>query len=484
MNAAFWTVSARLVTQVLQFLVMVIAARLLGPAEFGIFALVSAFSYFLLQISKLGWFEQIQQPEITEKDFDPIFWTAMAVSATVCATGLAAAGGLQFLGLSLGAATLAVFMVWVLVTTVTSVQFGVVMRRTGPARIGQAQIGAEVVAAIVSLIFLFQGFSVTSIALGRLAGELVAAAFLVVRSHWLPSWRNRAMELAKYFPFVSQIFYAKIIGFAQQNLSVFVIGAFMGSVGAGLFRIGARFSGALSEVVQEPSRLYAWSKMRHAIVGTASGPRETTAQVAERTIITMLFISTPLFAGMAVTSRSLTEALLGPEWIDASPVIVILCVAALLQVFSVVSEPLLTLNGHVKKLPPLSLASTIASLGGLILLAPFGIVLAATGQLIGSIVLLSLTIWVTTRYGGVAWLKIWQGAWPAFLASALMVGAIYSLDWFALSGISPFARLIAEVGLGIVVFAVAVAIFAPAQLKFVTDAVSQVFARYRSSAAR
>ena len=484
MNGAFWTVTARIVTQVLQFVVMVTAARLLGPAEFGVFALVSGFSFLLLTFSKLGWFEQIQQPEIEKTDFEPIFWTAMTISAVVCALGLAGAGGLQLFGFNLGAATLAVFMVWVVAATMTGVQYGVIMRLTGPARVGQSQIVAEVVSAITSILFLALGLSIVSIALGRLCGELAAMAFAAIRSGWLPSWRRRATALPRYFPFVSQIFYARIIAFAQQNLSVFISGAFMGAVGTGLFRIGSRFSGALAEVVQEPARLYAWSAMRRGGDQAALPPRETIAQTAERIIIAVLFIATPLFAGMAVTSHSLMEVLLGPEWTGASPVIAILCLAALVQVCAVISEPLLTLSGHVTKLPPIALVSTICSIGGLVLLSPFGLAWAATGQLLGSIVLAGLTIWISARYAGIVWSRIWRGAWPTLIASAVMTASLYALEWYVLPGLHPFARLTIEVTSGIVVFGLGIAILAPARLRLIANAIGPVLARYRASTAR
>ena len=242
MKGTFWTVAARAVTQATQFLIMLAAARQLGPEEFGVFALVSAFSMFLLTISKLGWFEQIQQRNVQKDDFDVIFWTSMAIAAVPFGLSMTVAGALQWIGFRLGASTLAIFSFWVVAATITSVQFGVIMRELGVAPIGQSQIVGEITAAVVSIALLKAGFSITSIALGRLTGEIVSMGFSAARSRWVPALRNRSIDLQRYFPFASQIFYGRAIGFIQGNLAVFLIGAFLGTAGAGLFRASARFS--------------------------------------------------------------------------------------------------------------------------------------------------------------------------------------------------------------------------------------------------
>jgi len=469
LKGAFWTIAARIVTQATQFIVMLTAARQLGPEEFGVFALVSAFSMLLLVVSKLGWFEQIQQRNVSKNDFDVIFWTSLAIAVCVFGLGLIVAGTLQLAGFRLGASTLAIFMFWIVAATITSVQYGVIMRELGVAPIGQAQIMGEIVAAIVSIAFLKADFSIMSIALGRLTGEIVAMGFAAARSRWAPALRNCSLDLRRFFPFVSQIFYVRVIGFAQQNLAVFLIGALIGPAGAGLFRVGARFSGAIMEIVQEPVRLSAWSLLGRSL----AEKKEPLGVLAGRIIVSVLFVSAPLFVGLAATADSVVAVLLGPQWAAAAPVITILCLANLLQIFAMVNEPLLTLSGHVNKIPRISLISTTGVLGGLLLFAPFGLFWTAIGLLTSSGLSLILTYWVSSRYGDVNWAQIGRECWPAFVASALMAAGVLAMKHTVLSGADSLLSLALQVVVGSVVFSAAIRVLAPHRFDIALEFVSK-----------
>src|SRR6056297_2780215 len=54
-GAGALSAAERVVAQICQFAVFVIAARALGPAEFGTFALVSACAILLMRAAEVGW---------------------------------------------------------------------------------------------------------------------------------------------------------------------------------------------------------------------------------------------------------------------------------------------------------------------------------------------------------------------------------------------------------------------------------------------
>ena len=50
-----WTVGERVIAQISQLVIFITAARILSPAEFGVFSLVSACAILLLRTSEAGW---------------------------------------------------------------------------------------------------------------------------------------------------------------------------------------------------------------------------------------------------------------------------------------------------------------------------------------------------------------------------------------------------------------------------------------------
>lgn len=59
LGGGIWVTVSRVLAQLIQFVIFMVAARILQPAEFGIFALVAAVIVFLNQLAIAGWSEYI-----------------------------------------------------------------------------------------------------------------------------------------------------------------------------------------------------------------------------------------------------------------------------------------------------------------------------------------------------------------------------------------------------------------------------------------
>ena len=87
-----WKAASQVFLQISRVLVVLILARLLTPAEFGLAAMVLAFSAIAYLFADLALGSALVRFEdVTEDDRSTVFWTTVAVGAILTLAGIAAA---------------------------------------------------------------------------------------------------------------------------------------------------------------------------------------------------------------------------------------------------------------------------------------------------------------------------------------------------------------------------------------------------------
>ena len=86
-----WKAASQIFRQLSRVVVVVILARLLEPADYGLAAMVLVFSSLILIFGDLGLGAAlVQRTSLTESDRSTIFWTSVATGTTLTAIGVAA----------------------------------------------------------------------------------------------------------------------------------------------------------------------------------------------------------------------------------------------------------------------------------------------------------------------------------------------------------------------------------------------------------
>ncbi|SKA32973.1 Membrane protein involved in the export of O-antigen and teichoic acid [Consotaella salsifontis] len=407
LNAGGWTAATRVTSQISQFVIILIASRFLGPAEFGVFSLVSAVAYALLRIADAGWSEFIISWRGDESFIEATLTLSLIAGLIMSLLGLLGATFVdEVMASPTEAHLMALFALWIVLATLSSAQGGVLTRRQQVAPLSTILIAAEGVGFAVTVTALFTGADLFSLAYGRLAQQslqMVASAALTgARPRALP---DRAV-IREVLAFTRHIFLTRWLNLMRMYASTFLIGLFLGPQSVGLYRAADRLVGALMELMNEPARMLAWLLLRRAAVrAQAEGlpVRETVRETAELMLPLIIAIALPCLALLALFADTVIAFLLGEGWRGAAPIVTILAIARALVVPSSVTEALLSILGEVRRFPPASLINAVISITALAIAAQFDAVAVAVGELVAGTGVLATTIWLQRRYGGVRW---------------------------------------------------------------------------------
>jgi O-antigen/teichoic acid export membrane protein len=323
-----WTTVSQINRLAAQLLGVLILARLLPPADFGLMAIAAVVTGFISLFRDFGTAAAIiQKPDPSPQLLDSVFWLNVAFG-----TGLAVILGLFAPLVALGFAELRLKEVlWVLALTLPIVSLGAVHQALleKASRFRPLAI-IETVAAFIGLAgaiwAALSGAGVFSLVLQTLLVAFVTTAGLWMVSQWKPVFRWKAHEIRSVMGFSNNLVGFNIFNYFIRNVDNLLIGRFLGVSELGYYSMAYR--------------LMLWPLQNiSAVVGRALFPvfsrlqadhgRLAGAYVRATAAITL--VTAPLMFGIFVLREPFIAVALGEHWQPVVDVLAWLVPVGLLQ---------------------------------------------------------------------------------------------------------------------------------------------------------
>lgn len=420
-----------------------VIARLIPPAEYGIFAMALPGVMLAMALSSFGLPQAvIQKPHITHAQVSTLFWAnvALGVIATGVVVGLAVPAAAWFdeprvtpvfqaIGLS------------VLFSAVAG-QYIAIMRRT--LRIQGAEIAvfvAELVGIAIAVTAALAGLSYWALVLQQLAAPLLTIALLVAVTGWYPSSpRHADFRDARG----SLVFGGFVAGYSILNKmtaysGTVIVGAQFGAAATGLF-YRARHLGVM------PQRRI-MVPLSGVFIPTLSRLQDDAAQqrvMFRRLISRANLILLPVAVMLAAGADQIVALLLGETWAQVAPLLFWMSLFTLRAGAASGLQHLLIACGQSRALFNMSIIRLGLVATAIYFAAHHGLEAAMAAYMLTEFFLvLPLLITLAQRHTPVGWAQVLRGsgvdmAFAAGLAALLILGlAPY------LSGLTPLVHLTA-----------------------------------------
>lgn len=345
-----WSLTGSVGFFVIQFVASVIVARLLTPAEFGIYGVALAAMTLLTAFQNLGF----QGFLVRETEIDAATVGTVHLMAVGQALALAA---ILYIGAPLLAAfldeprvtpALRILCLAALLGPMETLAGGHLQRSGRFDRLTAMGLARVLTGAIASIALARAGFSYASLSWGSVAGALAAALVGVVfagrdlavpptLSQWRVVWAYGSnilatMALANIFSRLPDIALGRLAGVSMVGLygrASGIIESFNTGVMYGVQRVVLK---ALVDSRDQIGRIdYVYLRAVRAATG----------------------LFWPMYAGLAVLSGPVITMIYGPRWAAAAPVLALLCAAAIIQTALVARQEVLITTGRVAELPRL-----------------------------------------------------------------------------------------------------------------------------------
>lgn len=432
-----WSAVEKFARQGLMTLFTILIARQLSPSDYGLVAMLSIFLIIAQVFVDSGFVEAlIQKQDRTETDFSTTFWFNIGVALLV------------YIALLLFSPLIAGFydepllgelLPWMALVFVINAFRTVQQAKLNIAMDFRRQAWISIIAISVSggagLWMAYNGFGVWTLVWQPLLQNFLNVLLLWISAGWMPSLVFSGRSFKNLFGFGSKLLMSRTLNAVYTQGSFLLVGKFFSPSAAGLYSQSTQMTSFIPAAISD-------------VVARVAYPIECELQdndkELQRRFFQMLrmtcFILFPLMMGIAALAEPAVRLLLTEKWLDAVPLIRILCFAYVWWPASNMSWQLL----NAKHRSDYGLKSEIIKriVGIVILLVSFfgGIQMVCVGIMIYSIVDIYVLTLLTKRIlDKVTFVEEMKVLLPILVNAMVMGGCVYLLDCVFCSDVASIA---------------------------------------------
>ena len=418
-----WSILTFGLTKGLSFLAVLVLARVLAPAQFGLFSAVIIVLSLIELTADLGMKATViyEQESGASDRVETAFTLNMIVATTLTVVGMLLAPLVaDFFRVPAYAWIFRLAMFDVLLTGLGTTHDSLLLRDLRfNTRIVTEVLNATV-RAVVGVSLALAGFGTVSLVWGFLAGT---AAWTIAQWSLTPFRprlrfdRKIAASMVHYAAGASML---TVVDQLSGQVGPTTIGRVLGERALGLYTVACRVPTMVLQNVANQVSLVAFPALARKRVTDAAGVGASTHRLMRYQSLYAL----PLAAGMAVLARPLVEVIFSARWLEASGVL------AAVAIMSGISASLFALGDGFKALGRQRVMVTLAvlqlplALVLIILVAPYGITAVAWVQVGGDLFVATLMVIAARRVLGLRISSTLGTLWPGTVAAVgVVVGA-------------------------------------------------------------
>ena len=442
-----WSSIERFSTQGVQFLIMIIMARLLTPKDYGLIGMLAIFLAVAQSLIDSGFSQAlIRKQDRTDVDNSTVFYFNIVVSSALyLILFIAAPFVADFYNQPELTSVMRVVCLGVILNSLAVVQRALLTVRIDFKTQAKASLSAAVISGCIGIVLAYCGFGVWSLVVQQLLNLSVNTLLLWIFSKWRPiavfSWKS----FHELFAFGSKLLASGLLDTLYRNIYPIVIGKLFSASSLGHYTRAHQFSEFPSSNVTGIIQ-----RVTYPILCGIQDETERLEAVYRKFLKLSAFIIFPLMIGMSAVARPFIDIVLGTQWGFCGQLLQIICFAMMWYPIHAINLNLLQVKGRSDLFLRLEIIKKILGITVLCITAPFGLVVMCYGQIFNSIVALVINTYYTGKLINVGFIRQMKDLFPTILLSLTMFGAILLVNDFIEANIY---RLVIGILVGIIVYA-------------------------------
>jgi O-antigen/teichoic acid export membrane protein len=451
-HAAIWLIASRLGARFVDFALLLILARMLTPADFGIVAVAMT----LIQITEAVFELPVGQVLVrTEHITRPMLDTAFTLGA-IRGVGLAvllAAASLPFASFY-GDPRLAPLICFLSLAPalrgLLSPKMAFFAQAMDFRRDVAVEMGGKLSAILVAAVCAILTHSYWAIALGTVVTPAAMAILSYVLAPFAP--RLSLSERQTFLGYLGWTTAAQAASALNWKMDGLVLARFVSHAQFGAFSLASDLSFLPEQAVIKPvvrPLLSAFSLIRNET--------DRLAQAYLKSANVILSIGLPVMVGLSLLAEPAVKLALGSKWLVAAPYLQLLALAVIPPLFTAPLGPLAMALGRPRTFLNQSLAELAVKLPATFVgVALFGVYGAIAARAVSTTAMCIVTAWMVRRLAGIPILRQLLSPWRSILGGMALAVTLLQLRTFLapLQGLELAVGLAACAAAGLTVYGV------------------------------
>ncbi len=330
-------------TQLIQFIVGLVLARLLAPEEFGLIGMITVFIAVTQSLVDSGFGQAlIRKKDATDSDYSTVFYFNFL------------AGVLLFLVFYFSAPAISRFYdqpeltdlarvlgIIILINSASLIQRTILIRNVSFRKLMKVNLTAAVISGIIGVAMALNGYGVWSLVWRSITHSAVQAVMLWSANRWKPGLTFNRESLRSLFSFGSKLLLSGLIDTLYRNIYLLIIGKFFSAADLGYYTRADQFSRLASQNLTGTVQ-----RVSYPVLSQVQDDDERLKSGYKKLIITTMFITFFVMLGMVAVARPMIVTLIGEKWLPSVEYLQLICLSSMLFPLHALNLNILNVKGR------------------------------------------------------------------------------------------------------------------------------------------
>lgn len=437
-SALSWSVVGQILKQGGNVAIMVALARLLGPSEFGLVAMVSVFSGLARLFVELGLGSAIiRSKHLSAEQLSTIFWLNLGSGVTMT---LLFAAVSPWIAAYYGQPEVLRLTIWLggafTLNALSVVHRNLLARDLAFRQLALVESTSALGAGLLAVVLAARGAGAYSLVAQQLAEPALAAALLWLRREFVPRPVFRWRAIREQLGFGGHLVGFSVVNYFARNVDDAVVGRYFGDGPLGIYN---RAYNLMLMPLREISAVV--SRVMYPALAQIQDEHAEVRRLWLKGIRQISFITFPIAAILIVTAEPLVVTVFGQQWLAVAPVLQLLMPAGALSSIGTTAGWIYLSQGRSDWMLKWELVSASVRVAGIFAGLPWGIEGVAAGFTLSTLSL-AYPLFVVPGKLVQARFRLFVKATAASLTTAACLGAcLYGVSRLLPASWPPFVTL-------------------------------------------
>ena len=309
-----WSVGSKFSIHLVTFVVSIVLARLLSPADFGLVSMAMVFVYFTQTFMDFGLTSAvIQKKDPTETQINTVFYISLILATCLMLLMIvfAPAIGRYYDNPEVGRIARFVSYSFV-IHALTGLQRALMSKRLEIKILSVVNIAGAIVQGASGILLAVKGFGAWSIVYSAFLGNITATIILWFKSSWRPKWLFNLHEIKDMFFFGFKMFLAGFLNAIYAKIDEMIIGKIFNPATLGYYYRSKSFNNLIVSYSSE-----GLNSIFFPVISHLQNDLEKVNKVVLKSLETISFLVFALTGLLYLDAEPLIVILFGSKWLPS-----------------------------------------------------------------------------------------------------------------------------------------------------------------------
>lgn len=441
----------------MNFIAGIILARILEPADFGVFIAVSIYTHLLLILIRFGIPPALlQAEEIDEQQTSTCFWIMQALAVGSSLVVVLVAGVLeQVYGDPRYSGVMYLSCVSFFIIPYSVICRTLLQREINFRPIAITRIVSNLVASPLSICLALWGLGPYSLVLSGVVSTVLSAIFFAFITRWTPCLCFSPGNCRHLLRYAWNTNLANLLSDFSERVDSMMVGAMMNTSILGIYNRAYSLSRLPVEQLALNLRTLLFSSLSRL-----QGDLEETSKLYKRALCSMALAVFPFLLLIMLLAQDFIHVVYGNKWLDTVEPLQIMVLGAFATMVTINLRALSSAQNLIGREVPLQMIRVVLTGGLVALAAPRGLSAVAVSIVVQEVLFLLLMKKMIVNAGiGITWGQMLYAVAPAVITTLVaLCAAIIAEQLLTYNGVVlvDWSRLFVLTGVVLVTYAIAI----------------------------